>query len=214
VFPSPRENIFHQSAFWRKFAYGMKGELDRWFATEILPHEAALMRYLARACSRAAEVPDLRQEIYVRAYQSARTTRPRFAKSFLFTIARNLLIDRGRRERVVSIDYMQDLDALNVSLDELSPERRLSARQELLRLSDAFDRLPEKTRAAIWLCRVEGLSQREAARSLGIKEGALESHLSRGLRTIANAVLGNGSADGGQNEIAFNQGIQHEQSKD
>jgi RNA polymerase sigma factor (sigma-70 family) len=141
--------------------------------------------------------------------------RPRYAKSFLFTIARNLLIDRSRRERVVSIDYMQDLEALNVSLDELSPERRVSARQELLRLSDAFDRLPEKTRAAIWLRRVEGLSQREAARSLGMKEGALESQMSRGLRTIANAVLGNSAADGGQNsEIAFNQGTKHEQSKD
>jgi RNA polymerase sigma factor (sigma-70 family) len=193
----------------------MKCELDHWFATEILPHEAALMRYLRRACSRAAEVPDLRQEIYVRVYESARATRPRFAKSFLFTIARNLLIDRGRRERVVSIDYMQDLEALNVSLDELSPERRLSARQELLRLSDAFDRLPEKTRVAIWLRRVEGLSQREAARSMGIKEGALESHLCRGLRAIADAVLGNSIGDGSQDsEIAFNQGTRHEQSKD
>jgi RNA polymerase sigma factor (sigma-70 family) len=173
----------------------MNCDLDHWFATEILPHEAALMRYLRRVCSRAADVPDLRQEIYIRVYESASTTRPRFAKSFLFTTARNLLVDRIRRERLVSMDNTQDLDSLSGSIDELSPERRLSARQELLRLSDAFDRLPGKTRSVIWLRRVEGLSQREAARSLGMSEGALESHMSRGLRAIANAILGASTAN-------------------
>jgi RNA polymerase sigma-70 factor (ECF subfamily) len=193
----------------------MNCDLDRWFATEILPHEAALMGYLRRICSRAADVPDLRQDTYIRVYESARTARPRFPKSFLFTTARNLMVDRIRRERIVSMDYTQDLDSLSASLDELSPERRLSARQELSRLSDAFDRLPEKTRAAIWLRRVEGFSQREAARSLGMNEGALESHMSRGLRAMANAVLGQATSneirDG---DFAINQEREHGQSND
>lgn len=192
----------------------MNGDLDHWFATEILPHEAALTRYLSRVCSRAADVPDLRQEIYIRVYESASTTRPRSAKPFLFTTARNLMVDRIRRERVVPIDYTQDLESLNASIDELSPERRLSARQELLNLSEAFDRLPEKTRAAIWLRRVEGLSQREAARFLGMNEGALESHMCRGLRAIANAVLGRDMAQRDQNSEALDGGREHAQSND
>jgi RNA polymerase sigma factor (sigma-70 family) len=172
----------------------MNCDLDRWFVAEILPHEAALMRYLRRLCACATDVPDLRQEIYVRVYESAGRARPDFPKSFLFTAARNLIVDRIRREHVVSIDYIEDFDSFADSSDELSPERRLMARQELLCLSEAFDRLPERTRAAIWLRRVEGLSQREAARSLGLNEGALESLMSRGLRAIANAVLGIGTA--------------------
>jgi len=44
----------------------MKRELDQWFANEILPHEAALTRYLKRVCPNSADVPDLRQEVYVR----------------------------------------------------------------------------------------------------------------------------------------------------
>jgi RNA polymerase sigma factor (sigma-70 family) len=190
-------------------------DLHHWFATEILPHEAALMRYLRRTCSRAADVPDLRQEIYVRVYESAGGARPRFAKAFLFTTARNLLVDRLRRERVVSMDYTQDFDSLDVSIDEISPERRLSARQTLLCLSDAFDRLPEMTRAAIWLRRIEGLSQREAARSLGMSQGALESHMSRGLRAIANAVLGQMTSNENQDgESDVDQGAEHEWSSD
>ena len=167
----------------------MNRALDHWFATEILPHEAALMRYLNRVWRSPAEVPDLRQETYVRVYESAAKSPPRSAKSLLFTTARNLMVDRMRRERIVSIGYTQDLSSLDVSVDELSPERRLSARQELQSLAEAFDRLPEMTRAAIWLRRVEGLSQRQAAQSLGIEEGALEGHMCRGLRSLANTEL-------------------------
>ena len=118
-----------------------------------------------------------------------------------FATARNLMADRVRRGRIVSIDFTQDLDSLNVLVDEISPEQRLSARQELRRLSDALDRLPDKCRAVIWLRRIEGLSQREAAERLGMQEGTLESHLCRGVRALANVVLGNESASESQDDV-------------
>jgi len=169
---------------------GELSPLDRWFAAEILPHEAALQRFLSRACHNRAEVPDLCQEVYVRVYESAQRALPSAPKSFLFATARNLLIDRRRRERIVSIDYTQDLDALNVLVDEISPEQRLSARQELRRLAHALDQLSDNCRAVIWLRRVEGLSQREASEKLGMNEGALEGYVSRGVRALAKAVFG------------------------
>lgn len=168
----------------------MNDELDRWFAAEILPHEAALTRYLRRVWLKVDEVPDLRQDIYVRIYESAARERPTLPKAFLFATARNLMADRIRRGRIVSIDYSQDMDSLNVLIDEISPEQRLSARQELWRLSKALDGLSDRCREVIWLRRVEGLSQREAAQRLGMPEGTLESHLSRGVRALARAVFG------------------------
>jgi RNA polymerase sigma factor (sigma-70 family) len=177
----------------------MKPTLDQWFATQILPHEAALMRYLRRVWPNAADIADLRQEAYARVYESACKSPPRSPKSFLFATARHLMLDRIRRDRVVSIDYMQDVASLSALVDELSPDRRLSARQELQQLSEAFGRLSEMARAVIWLRRVEGLSQREAAQRLGIQEGALESHMCRGLRTMADALLGTTPVDGRPN---------------
>ncbi|MBL8266434.1 RNA polymerase sigma factor, partial [Steroidobacter sp.] len=76
----------------------MKTSLDHWFATEILPHEAALTRYLKRIWLNSAEIADLRQEVYVRIYESAAKARPLPPKAFLFTTARNLMADRARRE--------------------------------------------------------------------------------------------------------------------
>ena len=168
--------------------------LGDWFAKEILPHEGALTRYLKRVWKSPAEVSDLRQETYTRVYESAAKARPRSAKGFLFTTARNLMVDKMRRDRIVSVDYTQDSNSLDVLVDDLTPDRRLSDWQELQRLAAAFDRLPERTRSAIWLRRVAGLSQREAAQFLGIEEGALEGHMTRGLRTLANSLVSN-SAD-------------------
>lgn len=72
-------------------------------------------------------------------------------RAFLFTTARNLIFDRLRRERIVSIDYTQDIDFLNVLTDEVSPERRLSAREEMMCLSAALDGLSDACRTVIWL---------------------------------------------------------------
>lgn len=179
----------------------MSAELDQWFSAEVLPHEAALTRYLRRVWRNQAEVPDLRQEVYVRIYESAGRALPTSPKAFLFTTARNLVADRVRRERIVSIDYSQDLESLNVLVDEISAEQHLSARQELRRLSEALDGLPDRCRDVIWLRRVEGLSQREAALRLGLNEGTVESHLSRGVRALARAVFGTETASQAQDGV-------------
>ena len=164
--------------------------LDEWFAAEILPHEGMLVRYLTLVWPNSADVLDLRQDIYVRVYESARSSLPTSPKAFLFATARNLMTDRIRRSRVIFIDSTQDFEGLNVLVDEISPERRLGARQELRVLARAFDALSEKCRNVVWLRRVEGLSQRETAQCLGLREGTVESHLARGVRVLAQAVFG------------------------
>ncbi len=168
----------------------MDESLDAWFAREILVHEAALLRYLLRCWSRRDEVHDLRQDVYVRVYQAAARARPAMPKSFMFTTARHLMTDRLRRGRVVSIEAVGDLDTLNVLIDEASPERQLGARQELGRLAEAFDRLPDRCREVVWLRRVEDLPQKAVAARLGIGEKTVEKQLAKGVRLIAEYFYG------------------------
>ncbi|CAM0997995.1 Two-component system regulatory protein [Rhodanobacter sp. Root179] len=164
--------------------------LNNWFAREILVHEGALMRYLLRSWFHRDEIHDLRQEIYVRVYEAAAKARPAQPKSFMFTTARHLMTDRLRRSRVVSIDAVGDLDALNVLIDELSPEHRMSARQELRHLASAFDRLPDRCREVVWLRRVEELSQKQVAARMGISEKTVEKQVAKGSRLIAEYFYG------------------------
>jgi RNA polymerase sigma factor (sigma-70 family) len=123
--------------------------LDHWFATEVLPHERLLERYLLRVWRNPTEVADLIQEVYVRIYERARDQRPQQPKAFLFATARNLMTDQLRRSRVVPIDTVQEVDGIEALVDELSPERRLSAREDLGRLAHAFDSLSDKCRDVV-----------------------------------------------------------------
>jgi len=163
--------------------------LKVWFAREILAHEAALVRYLLRAWRNRDDVHDLRQEIYARVYEAAKQSRPNSPRAFLFTTARHLLTDRLRRGRIVSIEAVGDIEELNVIVDEVSPERRVTAREELKRLARAFDALPPRSREVIWLRRVEGLSQKQVASRLGISERTVESHIFTGMRQLADGFL-------------------------
>jgi RNA polymerase sigma factor (sigma-70 family) len=158
--------------------------LNAWFKREILVHEDALLRYLMRAWPRRDEVDDLRQETFARVYEAAMVAIPHSARSFLFTTAHHLMTDKIRRERVVSIEATGDIEALNVLVDEVSPEQRVSARQDLKRLSMAFDRLPPRCREVIWMRRVLDLPQKEVARRLGVHEKAVEKQVAKGSRLI------------------------------
>lgn len=180
----------------------MNGNLDDWFVREILVHERALMRYLRRAWRNPDDVADLRQEIYVRIYEAAGKARPLQPKSFLFTAARNLMTDRVRRARIVSIDLVADLEALNVPVDELSPERRSGAMEDLRRVSRALDRLPPRCREVVWMRKVEGLSQKQVAARLGISAGTVEKHVAKGVRLLADALFGAGNRSAGSSTEA------------
>src|SRR5258708_7663254 len=164
----------------------MNEPLDTWFKREILSHEDMLMRFLSRIWPRRDELPDLRQEAYARVYQAAQKARPQAPKAFLFATARHLMTDRVRRERIVSIQAGGENDYLNVLIDEISPEQRVSANQELSRLARAFDRLSPNCREVIWLRRVKELSQKEVAAQLRLAEKTVAKHLRTGVRFLAH----------------------------
>jgi RNA polymerase sigma factor (sigma-70 family) len=170
--------------------------LQQWFVREILAHEAALTRYLARVCTSRADVLDTRHDIYVKIIEAARKARPLSPKSFLFTTARHLISDRVRRGRIVSLDLLGDLDTLNVLVDEISPEHCASMRQQLTRLALDFDRLSDRCREVIWMKRVEGLSQKDIAQRLKITEGTVELHLARGMKTLTRLFYGEKAVTG------------------
>ena len=181
-----------KAVIWR-YLSEVDEELNDWFARTVLPHEAALVRYLLRIWPHKEEVIDLRQEVYVRVYEAARKSRPTFVKSFLFTTARNLLADRARRARVVSIEALGDFDVEHALVDEVSPERHLHAREELKLLARAFRRLPPKCREVVWLRRVDELSQRDVAERLGVSARTVERHLENGMKVVANALFSRGA---------------------
>lgn len=164
--------------------------IDEWFTHEVLPLGPMLMRFLQRNKCNAAEIADLSQEAYARVYEAAQRERPLQVKPFLFQVARNLMIDRLRKQSVVSLETMADFDLLNVSDDKPSSEAYVAARQELRLLQTALDDLPPRCREVVLMRKVEGLSQREVAKRMGITIETVENQVAKGVRLLAQALGG------------------------
>jgi RNA polymerase sigma-70 factor (ECF subfamily) len=165
-------------------------DLDAWFVREVLPLEAALVQFLRRSWRNRADVDDLCQEVYVRVYEAAKERIPDPARPFVFTIARNLIINRVRREQIVPIESLGDLDALNIAADEPGPDRNAMAREELRRLQAALDNLPPRCRQAVILKKIEGLSRKEIASRMAISEDTVHRHLTEGRNALADLLYG------------------------
>ena len=165
-------------------------ELNDWFVREVLPLEAALANFLRRSWRNQSEVADLCQDVYVRVYETARCERPKAVKSFVFAIARNLITDHIRREQIVPIETVADLDSLNIEADQPGPDRAVIAREELRNLQFALDRMPQRCREAVVLKKVEGLSMREIALRMGIAVKTVDRHLTDGALILADFVHG------------------------
>jgi RNA polymerase sigma factor (sigma-70 family) len=160
--------------------------LEAWFVEEVLPLEAALMQFLRRSGRNAHEIADLRQEIYLRVCEAAKNQIPRPVRPFLFTVARNLLIDQMRRDQVIPIDAVSDLEALNLAVDVPGPDRSAIARSELRRLQSALQELPPRCREVLILRRIEGFSRHEISQQMGITEKTVTQYLTHGVRVLAN----------------------------
>jgi len=165
-------------------------DVNAWFVREVLPLEADLVRFLSRRWRNKNDVEDLLQDVYVGVYEAAKKEMPHPVKPFVFTVARNLLINRSRREHVVPIQSVADIEALNISDNEPGPERNVIAREELVRLQEALNRLPKRCREAVILRKIEGLSRREIGERMGITEQTVNRHLTNGMYALAELLYG------------------------
>jgi RNA polymerase sigma factor (sigma-70 family) len=163
----------------------LASRVNAWFVREVLPLEAALKRYLRHGWRNDTDIGDMCQDVFVRSLESARKEIPHAAKPFVFSIARNLLIDRLRKDQIVSIDAVADLDSFGLATDEPAPDRSAMARQELRRLQAALSNLPQRWRDAIVMQKVEGLSRREVAARMGVAEITAAQHLASGIAALA-----------------------------
>jgi RNA polymerase sigma-70 factor, ECF subfamily len=143
-------------------------------------HLAGLQRFLIRLTGNAAEADDVSQEAFLRIWSHARrwqSDRVRFT-TWLFRIARNLAIDRHRKNR----DATDDIDMIVDDAPDAAHAIDAEQRRQMMRA--AVGALPERQRTALLLCHFDGMSNQDAAAVLDVTVEALESLLSRARRTL------------------------------
>ena len=164
---------------------------DQLLTTLYTVHGDAVRRFVAGHVVDVQHREDVVQETFARAWKNIdQIDTDGNPRSFLFTVARHILIDRNRRNAIVRMDPLEDVASLNVLIDEVTPERQASAEQQLQRLSRLLQRLPARCREVVWMRRVENVPQKVIARRLDIAEATVEKHLVRGIRLLADAFHG------------------------
>lgn len=163
-------------------------KIARWVATEILPHEGAVRRWLVSRWRSRVDVDEVIQEAYCRIAALASVDHIKNGRAYFFRTADALAIDIARRAKVASIVPVKENDWLNVIDDEPSADRALEASQELGRVNDLLSKLSWTCRRVIELRRLEGMSQKETAQHLGVSESVVENHMVRGIKSVLNAM--------------------------
>ncbi len=133
-------------------------------------HAKEITRFLRRRGLTEETAADLTQDVFVRLL----TATPRSSsaqdnpRAYLFQISRNLSIDYQRREQLMPPVTLSDEDMGRIADPSPSPETLVYDKQRLATTQAAISELPERTRRAFELHRLDELTITEVSSEIGL----------------------------------------------
>lgn len=148
-----------------------------------------LVRMFAAKLGSAAAAEDLVQDIYIKltALKPDEIANP---MGLLYQIGANLMLDRIRAASRGAARDTAWRDASRHAVggediaDEPAADDAIAARQRLAQAHAAIDALPPRMRQAFRLRRIEGRSQAETARIMGVTVKAVEKHMGAAMKIL------------------------------
>ena len=165
----------------------------RAFELLVAKYQRKLGRLLSRMVRDPAEVEDVTQEAFIKAYRALPTFRGDSAfYTWLYRIAintaKNYLVALGRRAPTTtefSHEDAENFDDADQLRDSATPESELHGKQIAQTVNRAMEALPEDLRTAITLREIEGLSYEEIAEMMNCPIGTVRSRIFRAREAIA-----------------------------
>jgi len=165
----------------------------RAFELLVVKYQRKLGRLLSRFVRDPAEVEDVTQEAFIKAYRALGSFRGDSAfYTWLYRIgintAKNYLVALGRRAPTSTgfdneeAEGFEDAEQLR---DSNTPESELEGKEIAATVNRAMDALPADLRTAITLREIEGLSYEEIASAMNCPVGTVRSRIFRARDAIA-----------------------------
>lgn len=156
-------------------------------------YQRKLGRLLSRLIRDPAEVEDVVQESFIKAYRALPSFRGDSAfYTWLYRIgintAKNYLVAMGRRPQAtgdIEIEDAENFEDGNELRTMDTPETELLGKEIAQTVNDTVAGLPEELRTAITLREIEGLSYEEIATMMDCPIGTVRSRIFRARETIA-----------------------------
>jgi RNA polymerase sigma-70 factor (ECF subfamily) len=151
------------------------------FETAYTSHAPGIYRFLFWRTNNTALSQDLTSGVFEKAWRARKTFHGTSPKSWLYTIARNLLTDHWRKKQDI---LLEDPDALPQESSAPSIENRLDTEADIQRLRQAVETLPDTMRSVIQLRFIKGYSSKQTARQLHTTEGNIRILQYRALQKL------------------------------
>lgn len=167
----------------------------RAFDLLVVKYQRKLARLLSQFIHDAAEVEDVTQETFIKAYRSLSSFRGDSAfYTWLYRIginaAKNFLVAQKRRASTTTngfdIEVAENFEEGSQLRELNTPENELMSKQIAQTVHQALQALPEELRSAITLREIEGLSYEEIASIMGCPTGTVRSRIFRAREAIAD----------------------------
>ncbi|HYA19859.1 MAG TPA: RNA polymerase sigma factor RpoE [Burkholderiales bacterium] len=163
------------------------------FELLVIKYQRKLGRLLSRFIRDAAEIEDVTQEAFIKAYRALPSFRGDSAfYTWLYRIgintAKNYLVAMGRRAPTTTEFDVADAETFDEGAqlkDVNTPENELMSKQIAGTVNQTLEDLPNELRTAITLREIEGLSYEEIATIMGCPIGTVRSRIFRAREAIA-----------------------------
>ncbi|MCL4471611.1 MAG: RNA polymerase sigma factor RpoE [Sulfuricella sp.] len=165
----------------------------RAFELLVEKYQRKLGRLLSRFIRDPAEVEDVAQEAFIKAYRALPSFRGESAfYTWLYRIgintAKNFLVSQGRRAPTTTefdSEEAEGFEAAEQLRDINTPENMLMSKQVAEAVNKVMDTLPEELKIAITLREIEGLSYEDIADMMNCPIGTVRSRIFRAREAIA-----------------------------
>ncbi len=159
----------------------------------VIKYQRKILRLLSRMIRDPADLEDVAQEAFIKAYRALPQFRGESAfYTWLYRIAintaRNWLSSVGKRPSAPNAIESEDGETFNEtdSLSDIStPESMVASREIAETVNAAIEELPEELRNAIVLREIEGMSYEDIAQTMGCPIGTVRSRIFRAREAIA-----------------------------
>jgi len=139
-----------------------------------------LYHFIYYKCGDQALAEDIVQEAFLKLWENCSKVRKDQAKSYLFTVARNLFLNKISRKKV-ALKFIQQLSNTQ---ERENPETILRQKEFQDQLQAAINQLPENQQIVFLLSRIDKMKYREIAELLEISQKAVEKRMHKALLSL------------------------------
>lgn len=156
----------------------------KWFKEIFDEHHDYIRNYLYYLSGDANLADDLVQDAFLKLWEIRQKVKKESVLPFLFTIARHLYFKNHRRKAI----FLKFSSQWEEPAKEVSGEYMLEMKEFDTKLQNALSNLPEKTRTAFLLSRMDEMSYTEIAKSFGLSVKAIEKHISKAKKILREQI--------------------------